>query len=59
MRLVSRDSDRMFSIGGAGSADTTVTGSEPELLAWLLGRAGGRSLRREPDGPLPANPAIY
>jgi maleylpyruvate isomerase len=59
MRLASRDGDSIFIIGVAGSADITVTGSEPELLAWLLGRADGRGLGREPEGPLPAVPAIY
>jgi maleylpyruvate isomerase len=59
MQLAGRDGGGIFTIGGAGSADITVTGSEPELLAWLLGRADGRGLGREPDGPLPAIPAIY
>jgi maleylpyruvate isomerase len=59
MRLASRDGGGIFTIGRAGSADITVTGSEPELLAWLLGRSDGRGLGREPDGPLPAIPAIY
>jgi maleylpyruvate isomerase len=59
MRLAGRDGGGSYAIGGAGSADITVTGSEPELLAWLLGRADGRGLGREPDGPLPAVPAIY
>jgi maleylpyruvate isomerase len=59
MRLASRDGGGIFTIGRAGSAGITVTGSEPELLAWLLGRSDGRGLGREPDGPLPAIPAIY
>jgi hypothetical protein len=59
MGLASRDGGGIFTIGRAGSADITVTGSEPELLAWLLGRSDGRGLGREPDGPLPAIPAIY
>ena len=59
LRLASRDGGGVFTIGDAGPADVTVTGSEPELLAWLLGRADGRGLGREPDGPLPAIPAIY
>lgn len=59
IRLASRDGGDIFTIGGAGPADITVTGSEPELLAWLLGRSDGRGLGREPDGPLPAIPAIY
>ena len=58
MRLASRDGG-IYAIGAAGSADITVTGSEPDLLAWLLGRADGRGLGREPEGPLPAIPAIY
>jgi hypothetical protein len=40
-------------------AGITVTGSEPELLAWLLGRSDGLGLGREPAGPLPVIPAIY
>jgi maleylpyruvate isomerase len=59
LRLASRDGGGVFTIGDAGPADVTVTGSEPELLAWLLGRSDGRGLGREPDGPLPAIPAIY
>jgi maleylpyruvate isomerase len=59
LRLASRDGGGVFTIGDARPADVTVTGSEPELLAWLLGRADGRGLGREPDGPLPAIPAIY
>ena len=57
-RLASRDGGGSYAIG-AGSGDITVTGSEPELLAWLLGRSDGHGLGREPDGPLPAIPAIY
>jgi maleylpyruvate isomerase len=59
MRLASRDGGGIYAVGGAGSADITVTGSGPELLAWLLGRSDGRGLGREPDGPLPTVPAIY
>jgi maleylpyruvate isomerase len=59
MRLANRDGGGIFTIGRAWSAGITVTGSEPELLAWLLGRSDGRGLGREPDGPLPAIPAIY
>jgi len=59
MRLADRDGGNIYAIGDAGSVVITVTGSEPELLAWLLGRADGRGLGREPDGPLPAIPASY
>jgi maleylpyruvate isomerase len=57
--VVGLDSGRRFTIGPAGPADLTVSGAEAELLAWLLGRSDGRSLGREPDGALPAVPAIY
>jgi hypothetical protein len=57
--LVGLDSGRSFTIGPARLADMTVSGAEAELLAWLLGRSDGRSLGREPDGALPAVPAIY
>lgn len=49
---------RSFSIG-SGPPDITVTGPEADLLAWLLGRSDGRSLAPDPDGALPALPAIY
>jgi maleylpyruvate isomerase len=60
MRLARRGGGGgIHAIGGPGPADMTVTGFGPELLAWLLGRSDGRDLGREPDGPLPAIPAIY
>ncbi|MFR9778495.1 maleylpyruvate isomerase family mycothiol-dependent enzyme [Micromonospora sp. MS34] len=33
-----------------------VTGSAPELAAWLIGRSGGEVLTVTPDGPLPTPP---
>ncbi len=59
VHLAGLDTGRTFTIGPAGPGDMTVSGTEPELLAWLLGRSDGRSLRREPAGALPAVPAIY
>jgi maleylpyruvate isomerase len=59
IRLAGTDTGHDFTIGAAAIADITVTGPEAELLAWLLGRSGGRELGREPDGPLPRVPAVY
>ncbi|MFY9929451.1 MAG: maleylpyruvate isomerase family mycothiol-dependent enzyme [Streptosporangiaceae bacterium] len=53
LRLTGTDTGRDLTIGNAAPAGITVSGPEPELLAWLLGRSGGRALGREPDGPLP------
>jgi maleylpyruvate isomerase len=58
VQLVGLDSGRTFAIG-IGPASVTVSGAEHELLAWLLGRSRGESLQREPDGALPALPAVY
>jgi maleylpyruvate isomerase len=59
MRLAGTDTGHGFTIGTAAIARVIVSGPEPELLAWLLGRSDGRELGREPDGPLPGVPAIY
>jgi maleylpyruvate isomerase len=57
--LACLDTGRTFAFGTPGLAGVIVSGPEHELLAWLLGRSDGRSLSREPDGSLPAIPAIY
>jgi maleylpyruvate isomerase len=59
VRLAGTDTGHGFTIGTAAIARVIVSGPEPELLAWLLGRSDGRELGREPDGPLPGVPAIY
>ncbi len=43
-------------IGDGGLA--TVTGDAHDLLAWLSGRADGRSLSVSPDQPLPSPPPL-
>jgi maleylpyruvate isomerase len=58
MQLAGLDTGRTYAIGTA-PAPVTVSGPEHELLAWLLGRSRGGSLRREPDGTLPAIPDMY
>lgn len=44
----------------SGPAGLVVAGPEHELLAWLLGRSGGRSLTglAGPAGPVPAAPGL-
>jgi maleylpyruvate isomerase len=59
LHLTALDTGRTFTAGPPGSADMTISGTEPELLAWLLGRSDGRSLGREPGDALPAVPSIY
>jgi len=36
-----------------------ISGTEAELLAWLLGRSAGAGLARDKPGPLPPVPSIY
>jgi maleylpyruvate isomerase len=48
------DTDRSFVIGSGGP---TITGPEPALLAWLIGRSNGDGLIVDPHGPLPTIPA--
>lgn len=48
------DSGKTWVIRGGGA---TVSGPEPALLAWLLGRSSGEVLAVEGGAPLPALPA--
>jgi maleylpyruvate isomerase len=58
VRLRAVDTGRDFQIGDpAGSLQ--VSGAEPELLAWLLGRSDGAGLGRDTPGPLPPLPSVY
>lgn len=44
----------------AGTGDTErISGTEADLLAWLMGRSDGETLTRDKPGPLPAAPGIY
>jgi maleylpyruvate isomerase len=59
LSLHAEDTDRRFTVRGgtAAAGAPTVSGPEPALLAWLIGRSTGDGLDVEPDGPLPAVPA--
>ena len=59
VRLAGTGTGLQLTIGAASPTAVTVRGREPDLLAWLLGRSGGRTLKREPAGPLPEIPAVY
>lgn len=52
------DTDREIPVRPSAAAEaTTVSGPEPALLAWLIGRSAGDGLGVEPTGtPLPALP---
>ncbi|MGW4500649.1 maleylpyruvate isomerase family mycothiol-dependent enzyme [Micromonospora sp. NPDC004336] len=50
------DGSRHEVVVGDRAAAPTVTGSAPELAAWLIGRSPGTVLTVTPDGPLPQPP---
>lgn len=56
LTLHADDTERDLTLG-SGQPHVTVTGPEPALLAWLIGRASGDGLTVDPSGPLPAAPA--
>jgi maleylpyruvate isomerase len=56
-RLTATDTGRSFRLGDTDPE--RISGTEVELLAWLLGRSGGAGLRRDKPGPLPPVPSIY
>lgn len=49
-------SGRQYLLRQDERSDCEITGTGPELLAWLLGRSTGAGLTADPDGPLPAIP---
>jgi maleylpyruvate isomerase len=57
-RLQGADTGRRFQLGDAAES-REISGTEPELLAWLLGRSGGSALTRDHPGPLPEIPSVY
>ena len=57
-RLTATDTGRTFRIGG-DEPKLDLTGTEAELLAWLVGRSDGADLGGDRDGPLPPVPSIY
>jgi uncharacterized Actinobacterial protein TIGR03083 len=49
LRLVATDQERTWTVGSEAEAEA-VTGTAPELVAWLLGRSRGKSLRTGDGG---------
>jgi len=59
-RLDTTDTGRSFQLDApTGAPAAGITGSEAEILAWLIGRSGGERLSRDTPGPLPPLPSIY
>jgi maleylpyruvate isomerase len=50
---------RVVRLGGDAADTITVSGTEADLLAWLLGRSHGECLDRDTPGPLPSMPSVY
>jgi maleylpyruvate isomerase len=59
VRLDADDTGRSFRIGRAGADLERISGTEADLLAWLLGRSDGAGLGRDRSGALPAVQSIY
>jgi maleylpyruvate isomerase len=57
-QLNATDTGHSFVLGGGPGAGQ-LTGTEAELLAWLLGRSDGTGLDRDKPGPLPPVPSVY
>jgi len=56
-RLDAADTGRSFCLGSPAADGTRISGTEADLLAWLLGRSEGGGL--DAPGPLPAVPSVY
>jgi maleylpyruvate isomerase len=59
--LHATDTGREFRLDRpGGSVDTEqISGTEADILAWLMGRSDGGTLTRDKPGKLPAAPSIY
>lgn len=58
-RLSATDSGRVLALGNETAASIKVSGTEAELLAWLLGRSAGTDLARDKPDELPSIPSVY
>jgi maleylpyruvate isomerase len=58
-RLTATDTGRSSQFGGPADDIAEISGTEPALLAWLIGRSDGASLDKDTPGPLPRVPTIY
>ena len=59
--LHATDTGRTYHLDrSAGTGDTEqISGTEADILAWLLSRSTGETLTRDRPGRLPAPPSIY
>ena len=57
--LYAADTGHVCQLGGAAAGAVQISGTEADLLAWLLGRSDGTHLGRDKPGPLPPMPSIY
>jgi maleylpyruvate isomerase len=59
--LHATDTGREFRLDRPGNTGGTdrISGTEADILAWLMGRSTGATLTRDRPGQLPAPPSIY
>jgi hypothetical protein len=59
--LHATDTGREFPLDRPGGTEDTerISGTEADLLAWLMGRSDGEGLTRDKPGQLPAAPSMY
>ncbi len=59
--LHATDTGRTYYLDRPASTEDAeqISGTEADLLAWLMGRSGGATLARDKPGQLPAAPSIY
>jgi maleylpyruvate isomerase len=59
--LYATDTGREFRLDRPGGTEDAerISGTEADLLAWLMGRSDGAALTRDKPGQLPAPPSIY
>ena len=58
-RLQAADTGYRYQLGGDAADAVQISGTEADLLAWLLGRSDATRLTRDRPGPLPPLPSIY
>ena len=57
--LYAADTGHIRQLGGDTADAVRISGTEADLLAWVLGRSDGNALARDKPGPLPSMPSIY
>jgi maleylpyruvate isomerase len=57
--LRAADTGRTYQLGGDALDAVQISGTEADLLAWILGRSDAARLSRDRAGPVPPVPSIY